>query len=152
MGARGPQKKPTYLRILEGSTHKIKNPAEPLAPTVKALTPPEWFNPDRVRIWNEVCAELSVMNGLSKVDYQMLVLYVDTLSECERQMKIMQDLPNEIISDGERVLRGKWSVSLLNHKKMALAFAAQFGQTPSARARIVQLGKDGDNNGDPFAC
>ncbi len=156
MGARGPQPKPTYLRQLEGNpSGKPFNPAEAKVPTVLELTPPSWFDLAKRRKWNEVCAELAVMGGLSSVDYQMLTLYVDTLSELERIMKKMQEVGETSYS-----IRGveKTSSSFqqaVTLKTLALRFAQVFGMTPSARARIVFLGSGGGEekpDNDPFAC
>lgn len=163
MGSRGPQPKPSYLRLLEGNpSGRPFNPNEAKVPLVKALPCPPWFNVPRQHLWAEVCHELSSMGGLTSADYQMLVLYVDTLAETERLMKKMQELPDSVMpvqgydKDGKPITKGvkslAWYSQLMNQKRLALVFATHFGQTPSARARIVFLGNGGDaGNPDPFA-
>lgn len=164
MGARGPQPKPSYLRVVEGNPGgRPFNPLEAKVPLVKELPCPAWFNAPRQRLWKAVCHELASMGGLSSADYQMLVLYVDTLAETERLMQKMQELPDSVMKvrgydkEGKPFVKGvrslAWYPQLLNQKRMALIFATHFGQTPSARARIVTLGNNGDAaKDDPFAC
>lgn len=149
---------------MEGNPSGRKfNPAEAKVPVVKDLPCPPWFNGSRQRLWKSVCGELAAMSGLSSVDYQMLVLYVDTLAETERLMQKMQTLPDSVMpvqgydKDGKPITKGvrslAWYGQLMNQKRMALLFANHFGQTPSARARIVFLGSgtDGPKVDDPFA-
>lgn len=87
----------------------------------------------------------------------MLVLDVDTVAETQRLMQEMQDMPDSVIpikgEDGR--LKSIKSIphyhQLVAQKSLALRFASHFGQTPSARARIVFLGEDGAIEDDPFA-
>ena len=162
MGARGPQPKPSYLRLLEGNpSGRAFNPAEAKVPLTKNLPCPEWFDQVRQYKWSEVCHELASMGGLSQVDYQMLVLYVDTLADTERLMKKCLGLPDSVTpiigynKEGKEVTKGvkglAWHSQLQNQKRLALLFATHFGQTPSARARIVFLGSMDGNKEDPFA-
>jgi len=166
MGARGPQPKPSYLRLLEGNpSGRPFNPAEAKVPVVKEIPCPAWFNQARQYLWTAVCRELASMGGLSTVDYQMLVLYVDTLTECERLMQKFQTYDSvapvrcagPLDEDGKptEITKGikalPWYAQLMQQKTLALRFASHFGQTPSARARIVFLGNGTDANPkDPF--
>ena len=164
MGSRGPQPKPTYLRLLENNpSGKPFNPDEVKVPLVKTLKPPGWFTPDKTKIWEEVCDELAAMKGLSSVVYQLLVLYVDTLCENKRLIQKMQGAKDSVYptkygldENGKKVpiklSSVPWYNQLIAQKKLALVFATHFGMTPSARARIVFLGSSADDgrDEDPF--
>lgn len=176
MGARGPQPKPSYLRLLEGNpSGRPFNPSEAKVPVVTTLEPPAWFSADRKAIFNDVCRELSAMGGLSTVDYQMLVLYADTIFQTKQLILRTQAIDNattlspkyEYVKDENgNVVRNPdgtpkqqavamkpnpWFNQLVTQKKLALLFATHFGMTPSARARIVFLGNGGnDPDKDPF--
>jgi P27 family predicted phage terminase small subunit len=156
MGERGPKPKPTFLRILEGNPGKHPMPpGEPQAPRVSSLPVPEWFDEDRAALWADVTHELALMNGLSRVDYQILVMYVDTIAECHRLSKKLIALKDSVMKYGpEGKKRNIKSIpyfhQLVAQKQLALKFAAQFGMTPSARARIVVLGDAKREEIDPF--
>lgn len=160
MGERGFAAKPTHLRVLEGNPGKRPfNPVEAKVPLVKKLPVPEYFDAERRRIWNEVCDELANMNGLSSVDYQMILLYVDSVADCQRLIKKMIELQDSIVpvigKDGKPrgVKTSPYFSQLIAQKTVALRFANHFGMTPSARARIVFLGNAGGENDrvkDPF--
>lgn len=164
MGKRGPAPKPHYLKMLHGTLNVSRdNPSPPPVPIDDSLQPPDWFDADRVNIWTSVCSELAAMKGLTRCDYQMLVMYVDSIAECHRLMKKMMALqdsvmvPKTVDKNGKEYKKTPKQVpyypQLLQQKQMALRFAVHFGMTPSARARIVFLPKDGEGEGenDPFA-
>lgn len=176
MGARGPQPKPSYLRLLEGNpSGRAFNPAESKVPVVTTLDPPAWFSATRKTIWARVCHELATMGGLSSVDYEMLVLYVDTVFNAQQlilktqsindsttfdpKMEYVRDEKGEILKNEDGTPKrvaiamkpNPWFNQLVTQKKLALLFATHFGMTPSARARIVFLGNGGnDPDKDPF--
>lgn len=169
MGARGPQPKPTYLRVLEGNPGKRPfNPHEAQVPIAQTLPPPRGFTEAKITIWNEVCEDLAAMRGLSKVDRKMLALYVDTLYECERLIEKINSCPDSVIpvygrerelnpktGKMERVAIGMktlpYTQQLRSQKEIALKFAMHFGMTPASRAKIVFLGNGGKpTEADPF--
>lgn len=160
MGDRGPKAKPTYLRILEGNpSRKPMPPGEPQVQPVAALPAPEWYDEPRIELWNDVTQELARMNALTRVDYQMLAMYVDTIAECHRLSKKMIALKDSVMKYGPEDKEGKgkrniksvpYFHQLIAQKQLALKFAAQFGMTPSARARIVILPNGNREEVDPF--
>lgn len=176
MGARGPQPKPSYLRLLEANpSGRPFNPSEASVPLSQTLEPPAFFSAARKTIWAAVCKELAAMGGLSSVDYEMLVLYVDTLFMARQlilrtqaiennttlnpKMEYVRDEKGNILKNPDGSLRQEavamkpnpWFNQLVTQKKLALLFASHFGMTPSARARIVFLGNSGnDPDRDPF--
>lgn len=154
MGDRGPKAKPTYLRILEGNpSRKPLPPGEPQAQTVTALPAPDWYDEARIDLWNDVTQELARMNALTRVDYQVLVMYIDTIAECHRLSKKMIALKDSVMKYGtekKNIKSVPYFHQLIAQKQLALKFAAQFGMTPSARARIVILPNGNKEEVDPF--
>ena len=159
MGLRGPKPKPTYMRLIDGNPSGKPLPKnEPHPDKVTALAPPKWFDARRITIWDEICAELAAMNGLTRCDRQMLVLYVDTLAEAERLAIKLQDATDSVcpIKNYKGEVVGvktlPWVHQLKAQKEIALKFAGHFGMTPSARSRVVFLGASGlpSFEDDPF--
>lgn len=71
MGKRGPQPKPTALKILEGNPGKRRlNEAEPVPPpAVKVRTPPRRLLPEAKREWKRLAQALVEMGVLTEVDW-----------------------------------------------------------------------------------
>lgn len=168
MGLRGSAPQPTALRKLNGNPGKRPfNPNEPKVRLVDKLDPPADFSERKKHVWFEVTRELAAMRGLSPADYQMLVLYVDTLAECQRLIQKINSFddsvipvmsPTKVDKNGDPLIIGMktlpYTQQLKAQKELALRFAMHFGMTPSARSKIVFIGTLGGtgtgNIEDPF--
>lgn len=158
MGKRGPQPKPTHLRLLEcnPSGRALPN-REPEVPKALKVPAPWKFQGDRLTIWNEVCEQLAAMKGLSPVDTKMLALYVDTLFRLDRVAEQLDEFatntmsikgPTGLAQNAKTIPQFNQWITL---STQALRLAQNFGMTPSARARIVFFGSaTGDPKDDPF--
>ncbi len=69
MGKRGPQPKPTALRVLQGNpSHKKKTTAEEPKPRPLAPEPPVWLNKEAIAVWNDLAPKLEPLGLLTEVD------------------------------------------------------------------------------------
>lgn len=160
MGKRGPQAKPTHLRLLEGVPgHRPLNDREPQVPTVQELPPPQGFEGLRAEIWKEVTSDLATMKGLSPVDTRMLMSYVDVLYRLilvGKQLDLVSSYSATLTDLHGRPRSTKTLPEFQQYLQLtaqALKMAQNFGMTPSARARIVFFGNGGgkrDEDIDPF--
>ena len=92
MKKRGPNKKPTALKVLEGNPGKRPLPQnEPKpAPVVKVPKPPSWMNSDGKRAWKRLAPELERLGLLTVADLETFAAACQAYGiwvECERFFK-----------------------------------------------------------------
>lgn len=133
MGQRGPQPKPTHLRVLEGETRPSRlNAAEP-QPLNRAARPPEWLS-DAGRVeWDRVLPELRAMGAGRESDAPALAAY------CEAVARLAA--ASQLVARGGMLLRGREG-NMVKNPAVSMASAAsadvrywarEFGLTPAAR-------------------
>jgi P27 family predicted phage terminase small subunit len=83
MGRRGPPKKPTALKVLQGipggKSKLVKN--EPQPKKVKQAAPPYQLNERELKIWQEITPQLEAVGLLTGIDLQALARYVTALDQ-----------------------------------------------------------------------
>ena len=80
MGTRGPQPKPTRLKILAGETRpSVINYAEPI-PAGGALTPPPDLRPEVRVVWDRVIDALGHTGVLTSADRDLIRLYCEAFT------------------------------------------------------------------------
>jgi P27 family predicted phage terminase small subunit len=151
----GPPKKPTKLKLLQGTFRKDRAPGNEPKPEPAIPPVPEQLSPQAKVEWTRISKELSTLGLLTRIDRAALAAYCeawsDWLDASQRcRTKAGKDL--KVIKTGERVKYGadgkviersggnfienpyysikKRSAELM-HK-----FLTEFGMTPAARSRI----------------
>ena len=79
MGRRGPPKKPTELKLIEGcpgGKHKL-NPGEPKPKKVSGMKPPRDLSKEAKKIWREIAPKLEQNGLLTELDLAELARYCD---------------------------------------------------------------------------
>jgi P27 family predicted phage terminase small subunit len=140
--------KPTKLKILNGNPGKRPlNENEP-QPT-GTPTCPSWLNAEAKREWKRVCPELSRLGLLTVVDRAALAGYCVAYSRWKRaEEEVNKGFSYQFVSNDFETKRGKKpevqiAMDSLNQVKQ---FCAEFGLTPSSRARMVVPGaKESDD-------
>lgn len=135
--------KPTALKVLQGNPGKRPLNLNEPRPDTSMPTCPAWLDATAKREWKRICPELSKLGLLTLLDRTALAGYCVAYSRWARAEQAIKD---GIVSQGFK--KGKRpevqiAIDSLNQVK---AFCAEFGMTPSARARMVVPGKTDDDD------
>lgn len=132
----GNKPKPDAIKELEGNPGKSPMTGHAkAAPLTDVPEPPEWLGEYGVKEWERVAPTLVNMRILADADVLMLAVY------CQN-VHIMVEAAIDLANQGNVVMgtRG-WvrnpSLTAFNAAVVAMrALAAEFGMTPSSRARV----------------
>jgi P27 family predicted phage terminase small subunit len=127
----GANRKPTVMKIMEGTYRKDRAvPNEP-KPEVVYIPPPmpEGLNDFGQKEWEKMTLELSKIGMLTTMDTSQLAAYCNEIGnywECEQRRKEPKNLllTKELFDQSHK------------HLKAAKDLAIQFGFTPASRTRI----------------
>lgn len=156
MGRRGPARRPTALRLVEGARPDKVNKDEPKPRPVDPEPPEEWVElgdelSEHLQVWNRTVDQLRGMGLAFAADTDSLVAYVEAVV-------VHRNASRQLVNADLLVLgaQGNWVKNpLLQIQRDAAAviraFAREFGLTPSARASVkAEKGEKGDAD-NPFA-
>lgn len=153
MGRRGPSKKPTELKLLEGvpgGKHKL-NLNEPKPPKAESLKPPRELTKFGRKIWKQLTPKLEPLNLVTNLDLHSLMRYCDCWDKFLKTKKLLDDegfcftiyyeqTADQIAAGDPKEIRytqQRPEVSIYFQLMKDLArFDAQFGLTPAARANL----------------
>mgnify|MGYP001218941528 CR=1 FL=1 len=148
---RGRKPKPSVIHKLHGNPSKLDLAAREAAevkPDPTIPTCPDWLDGKARSEWRRVCPELARLGLLTKVDRAALAGYCDAYAELMRARQV-------IILEGQ-TYRYRGRITARPEVKIAQAarlqvkaFCAEFGLTPSSRARMAVPGKK-DEEEDPL--
>ena len=170
MGFRGPPKKPTALRMLEGNpSGRPINPSEPKPKLIEKIEPPKDLPEEGKLIWKSLSEEMIRIGLLSEIDLHAFHRYIKYLLEYYEADRLVAG--KLIISMGQKFLgkdeNGKPIMSphtyvtsnpYLTVRNQAAnhlnRLEQQLGLTPAARARMIGLisGKGGPDDEDPYGA
>lgn len=144
MGLRGPPPKPTALRKLDGNpSGRPLNPYEPKPRILPSYEPPAELSQDGRRVWDALTKELVPLGLLTTIDLEPFYRYVKFVCEYrEMDDKIKGVYVISIKDENGKVkyMMANPYVSMRNQLALQLSrLEAQFGMTPSARARMIGL-------------
>lgn len=153
MGRRGPPKKLTELKLLQGTPggrHKL-NKAEPKPPKVRKAKPSFHLNKEAKRIFKRAAEHLEKLGILTEVDLSALTRYADIFAKWLQAKDFIEQkglayavfeyqTPEERKEGKEKRLK---HMQQFPHVNIYRAYGAeltrlemQFGMTPSARASL----------------
>lgn len=135
MGRRGPQPKPTALRVLHGDRKDRINTDEP-QPREGLPTCPREVDPAVRKVWDYTIAELAQMKVVTPADRDPLLAYCEAVVLHRRASAMLADA-----GFSERALNGGSAkhpaVSIQRDAAATMrAYAQEFGLTPSSRSGI----------------
>lgn len=148
MGSRGPAKKPTHLKILNGNPGKQKLNLNEPKPDPIAPDCPDWLDDGAKEEWKRLSPELEKMGLLTKVDRSSFAGYCQAYSRWREAEEFMQK-HGTFFKTQSGYLQQLPQVSIAQ-KYLAIMrnFCHEFGLSPSARSAIQMADKAGD--GDDF--
>jgi P27 family predicted phage terminase small subunit len=151
MGQRGPQPKPTELKLLEGNRgHRPLNLDQLFRPEVGAPEMPRWLSKEAGKAWRRLRPELLHYNLLSKVDRDAFALLCQTIGRLEQIERSLSATQALLVSQGKdpvgalmdstpnglRVQSALYQV--LNKEQAKLhRMLESFGLRPDARASVT---------------
>lgn len=142
MGRRGPRAAPTALKKLRGNPGKRALPKKEPAPTTDGVAPPPWLSAEARAEWDRVAPELQRLGLLTLVDVAALAGYCTAYANWQLHEQRATEIGTELaIATGVRN-------AALRERQQMRQFAAEFGGTPSARARVHGAPTQDE---DPFA-
>ena len=145
MGKRGPAPKPTALKVIEGNPGKqrIEDTGEPMPPVPEMIPkPPKRLMREAKREWNRLAPVLVRLGVLTEVD-------LSAFAELCQNYAYYREADKEIMTQGEKgalLMQQTPSGYIQQHPIISLRRQyyetwrkglADFGLTPSSRARIV---------------
>lgn len=162
MGARGPNSKPTSLKVLQGNPGKRPlNKNEP-KPTEFRETPnpPTYFDIVAKKEWTRLAPDLIRLGLLTVADVSLFEAYClchSRIVQAQKDLKKAKSLTYEHINKaGANNVIVRPEVTIIQKESIILkALASEFGCTPAARSRMNAPdivppgdigGKSGNNN------
>lgn len=143
----GPPPKPTRLRVLEGNPSKRPLPKNEPKPEPTAPKCPHWLHKYAKQEWKRIAPQLERLGLLTQIDMVALAGYCESWAQYREAIEyIHKHGPVYPIRDDEgriKYLQQVPQVAIANNSlKHIRAFCAEFGLTPSSRARIQVPGLD----------
>jgi len=136
--------KPTNLKILEGNPGKRPLNLEEPQPSTEMPTCPAWLDHAAKLEWKRVCPELHRLGLLTTIDRVALAGYCAAYSRWVRAEKeIQKAFDYDFLGKDYKMKRTKKPEVQIAIDSLAQVktFCAEFGLTPSSRARMQVPGK-----------
>lgn len=140
MGARGPDRKPTALRVLHGQSV----PADEVQPRSETPDPPEWLTNEAREVWDRTVPELEHMRVLTSVDGEALAMYCTAVALHAEAVETV-DREGLVVTGamGAQIKHPLMQV-IRDQATMAMTYARAFGMTPASRVGLT-TGKKPDD-------
>lgn len=140
MSISGPPKKPTRLKVIEGTFRADRAVTNEAQPEIALPQPPEHLSEGALLEWNRIAHELFTIGLLSRIDRAALAAYCEAWSDwvdaCRlcvtkdgQDRKVIKTAMGNFIENPYYTIK-KRSAEIM-HK-----FLTEFGMTPASRARI----------------
>jgi P27 family predicted phage terminase small subunit len=140
-------KKPTSLKIAQGTVKKSRlNPDEP-TPPVGIPEPPTWVlsNPVALEEWNRVTPILADQGLITHLDMAELASYCSCFAQWAVAEKHLQAEGAVIQGPRGGVKVNPWVRISHTAKTMMHTFLRQFGMTPASRGNVTAIKQEIDN-------
>jgi P27 family predicted phage terminase small subunit len=144
MGERGPQKKPTALRVLHGDEPRTINTAEPAYAKGTPVCPGDMPDAGRV-LWSQVVPELARVGMLALVD----AAAIETTCRVYAAMADAWDAYGgrvTVTNDSGNVVTNPALVAWRTLAREFRGYIHEFGFTPGSRAGMIAPAAGGDDD------
>lgn len=146
MGRRGPQPKPTNLRLLHGDRKDRINSAEP-QPHEGLPVCPEGTTPGVRDIWDYTLGELAHMRLATPADRDALLAYCEAVWTHRRVSELLGK-SSVLIKGMHGGLVRNPAIQIQRDAAMVMrAYAQEFGLTPAARSQISLVKPEASSGG-----
>ncbi|MCI1212091.1 MULTISPECIES: phage terminase small subunit P27 family [Bifidobacterium] len=155
MGARGPQKAPLRLRVINGRADGRDSGGrrleKPLEVAREAPKMPSWLPHYAKLEWKRVVPPLAAKGLLKEGDLGSLAAYCLAVWQMKEAMSELTE-NGSLTTPGKESLKAHPAVAALRNAQSTIrSFAHEFGLTPASEANVA--GKDDEeDDGNPFAA
>ena len=139
MGKRGPPKKPTPLKVVQGTFRPDREPKNPAILEPQAPKPPKGMSQPGRACWRRIVPKLVAARILTELDRELLAAYC----EC---WAMYWDLKTIVHKEGYTTTTHKGNViqhplvgSMNKMLDSLIRLGREFGLTPASRSRIEAL-------------
>ena len=136
MGKRGPSKKPTALKVLEGNPGKKPLPENEPKPAPLMPNCPEWLDDEAKWFWNEYGPKLNKLGLLTEIDGPAFIMICKYWSDW---VKYSNDYDKNgvklVYESGHEQIRVEVSMAK-DAAKMIKSLLQEFGMTAASRSNI----------------
>jgi P27 family predicted phage terminase small subunit len=151
----GPPKKPTRLKLIQGTFRKDRAIPNEVKPAVASPVVPGHLSDEAKVEWGRLSQELECLGLLSRIDRAALAAYCECWSDwveaCRmcatkdgQDRKVIKTVAGNFIENPYYSIKKR--AAELMHK-----FLTEFGMTPASRSRINAMPKDGGAKANPFS-
>jgi P27 family predicted phage terminase small subunit len=133
---KGRKPKPTLMKALEGNPgHRPLNTKEP-RPKSAVPTCPNHLKGVARQEWTRVTRELHALGILALVDRSALAAYCTAYKDYVRAENTLKKEGEVLVSDKGVAYQNPWMRIKKQSMDQMVRFGAEFGMTPSSRARV----------------
>jgi P27 family predicted phage terminase small subunit len=154
MGERGPLRKPTALKLLEGNPGKrALNLADGVNPRIEVPPAPRHLGKEAAKEWKRITPHLEELGLISAIDRAALALYCQTYGRLAELEEAFKGMVEKLVADGKDYAEAVYEVSrtktpsgyeqqsvivqlISSHRLQVHRHLMHFGLSPAARARV----------------
>lgn len=137
---RGRKPKPVALKVLAGNPGKRPIKAQTVRPVPRAPYCPRWLSPAAKDEWRRVVPELDKLGLLTEIDVAALAAYCQAYARWREAEAILERegivVEHTNKAGATNVVTHPAFFIAQKYAQQMRAFAAEFGMTPSSRARL----------------
>lgn len=152
MGRRGPPKKPTKLKLVQGTARPDRIDPNEVEPEVECPSCPSHLEGEARAEWERIAPELTRLGVIARIDRSALAAYCLTwATTVEMEQDIAENGRTQTSEKGWSQQRPE--VSMLNAAYQTMhRYLTEFGLTPASRTRVrTMLPKKAKAKEDPWA-
>lgn len=141
MGKRGPQPKPTALKLVKGERKDRINTKSPV-PDADAIVAPSWMGDEAKKVWAEYAPRLERKDVLTAWDCESFAGWCDAVARRQHAAHRL-NIEGEVIEaqvfdrngqpTGVRIVQNQWMFVWKSANEVVQRVGARFGLTPSER-------------------
>lgn len=139
MGARGPTKQPTQIRILRGNPSKEPLPENEFKPKPILSSCPDWINEEAKKVWHDLSPKLQDL--VTEIDHYNFMNLCLSISEMKlAQMIVDKEGLTYVLTtkNGDDMVYQRPEVAIVKRNMELIAkIGAKFGMSPSDRVGLV---------------
>jgi P27 family predicted phage terminase small subunit len=134
----GRPRKPTHLKVLQGTFRKDRAPKREPKPKVgaKPPTPPSYLGALARAEWRRLAPRLHKLGLLTEVDRSKFAMYSQAYARWQEAEKVITEQGMTFMTEKGYVVQRPEVAIALKQCKMAKELGGEFGLDPAARSRI----------------
>lgn len=134
MASKGPRRKPTHLKLLEGNPGKRSLPVNEPAPPRERPSAPRWLSNEARREWRYIVPRLDALGLLTKIDRTALEVYCESVAIYRAAIEEIHE--RGVMVDGQKGTRVKNPAIQIQRDAARLisSYGRMFGLSPGDRA------------------